>query len=144
VRLAGRWRYDRTAARGIALSYERSASVPPLARRPDAHAAGRFMGRWRYNHAAESGIALSYDGGTDAPLPAMPSPPEPSSPPLTHSPVVRVLCYCGDLFTFDGDGGVCPGCGRPAEWPTMGKVEREMRSDLDELFRDHERGAGSD
>jgi hypothetical protein len=52
--------------------------------------------------------------------------------------MVRVLCYCGVLFTFDGDAAMCPGCGQRAEWPTMGVLEREMRSDLEELFREHQ------
>jgi hypothetical protein len=48
------------------------------------------------------------------------------------------------VFTFEGNAGVCPGCGRPAEWPTMGVVEREMRSDLEELLRAYEDGANPD
>jgi hypothetical protein len=57
--------------------------------------------------------------------------------------VVRVLCYCGELFTFEDDAGICPGCGRPAAWPTMGAVEREMRADLEELLRAHDPGPDS-
>jgi hypothetical protein len=52
--------------------------------------------------------------------------------------MVRVLCYCGALFTFDGDTARCPSCGEPAEWPTMGVLERELRADLEELFREYE------
>jgi hypothetical protein len=56
---------------------------------------------------------------------------------------VRVLCSCGEFFSFDDDAGACPRCGRLAEWPTMGVVEREMRSDLEDLLRIHEPGGGS-
>jgi hypothetical protein len=143
-RLTGRWRYNRVAGRGIALSYDRSANVPPALRGPDVHAGGRFTGRWRYNRVAGRGIALSYDESAAA-RPAPPAAdPEPKSPVPTHSPVVRVLCSCGDEFTFEGEAGICPGCGRAAEWPTMGVVEREMRSDLAELLRVHERRADPD
>jgi hypothetical protein len=31
-----------------------------------------------------------------------------------------------------------------AEWPTMSEVERQMRSDLEELFLDHEHGGDED
>jgi hypothetical protein len=53
---------------------------------------------------------------------------------------VRVLCYCGEVFTFEHGEGICPGCGQPAAWPTMGQTEREMRSELEALLRDHEPG----
>jgi hypothetical protein len=141
-RLLGRWRYDRTAGRGIALSYDPNLGRAQGGRPPDVHAGGRFAGRWRYNRFAGRGIALSYDGSASEPPPAPPAPQ--ASPPATHSPAVRVLCYCGNLFTFDGDEGICPGCGRLAEWPTMGEIEREMRSDLDELLSAHEHGADPD
>ena len=57
----------------------------------------------------------------------------PSSPP-PPGPGVRVLCYCGTSFSFDGGSGVCPHCAQLAEWPTVGLVEREMRADLDALL----------
>lgn len=145
--LAGCWRYQRTAGCGIALSYDRTVR----ARRLDVHRGGRFTGRWRYDRTAARGIALSYDdSATGAPVasPAAPEAiaptPEPVSPPRTWSPRVRVLCSCGRDFTFEGDEGICPGCGRPAAWPTLGNVEREMRSDLEELFRAHEQDADPD
>jgi hypothetical protein len=142
-RFTGRWRYDRTAERGIALTYDRmrrtSAPWPP-----DVHAGGRFRGRWRYIRAARPGIALSYDGSQSPPPAPSPARPEPIALPPTHSPIVRVLCSCGELFTFEGEGGICPGCSRPAEWPTMGLLEREMRSDLEELLQIHEHGADPD
>jgi predicted Fe-S protein YdhL (DUF1289 family) len=110
---------------------------------------GRFAGRWRYNRARDRGIAVSYDRHVTAPPPAgapRPDPearPEARSPLVTHSPLVRVLCSCGEVFIFDGDASICPGCGRSAEWPTMSEVERQMRSDLEELFQDQEqRGDG--
>ena len=108
------------AGNGIALSYD-------------------CAGRWRYNRVAGNGIALSYD--QRATEPAVPERREPVPPTPTDAPGGRVLCSCGELFTFDGDRGICPSCGRPAEWPTMGQVEREMRSDLDDLLRAHEPGA---
>jgi hypothetical protein len=114
------------------------------ARLADVHDGGRLAGRWRYNRVAACGIALSYDDRVSGPPPSTLPQPEPTSSPPTHPSVVRVLCYCGDLFTFDGDGGTCPGCGRPAEWPTMGELEREMRSDLEELLRAHEQGSDPD
>ena len=144
-RLTGRWRYDRTAGRGIALCYDRSARGAAAANSTDVHAGGRFAGRWRYNRLAGRGIALSYDRTTIEPPPvAIPAPADSTSPPPTHSPGVRVLCSCGEVFTFEDDAGVCPNCGRPAEWPTMGEVEREMRSDLEDLLRDHEQGDDPD
>jgi hypothetical protein len=147
-RLTGRWRYDRAAGRGIALCYDWGVSGPLAARRLDPHASGRFAGRWRYNRAAERGIALSYDGavsGAPEPAPALPEPVTPVPTPVpTPAGRVRVLCSCGVLFTFENDVGVCPGCGRPAEWPTMGVVEREMRSDLEDLLRAHERETDPD
>jgi hypothetical protein len=142
--LSGRWRYDRAAGRGIALSYDRSVSGSPAARRLDVHAGGRLTGRWRYNGAAGRGIALSYDQNVSGTPAATPAPPEPIAPAPTHSGVVRVLCSCGEVFTFEGDAGVCPGCGRAAEWPTMGEIEREMRSDLEELLSAHGEGADPD
>jgi hypothetical protein len=144
-RLSGRWRYDRTAGRGIALSYDRNPGRAPGGRLADVHAGGRFGGRWRYNRVTERGIALSYDGSAGGPPPAAPAAAAAqSSPPVTHGPGVRVLCYCGSLFTFDSNEGICPGCGRQAEWPTVGEIEREMRSDLDELLNAHEQGADPD
>ena len=137
-RLTGRWRYDRTAGRGIALSYERSLTGTSAARRPDVHHGGRFTGRWRYVRTAGRGIALSYDRSISARSPATAADPEPIAPLATPSGRLRVLCSCGDVFTFEGDAGICPRCGRPAEWPTMGEIEREMRSDLEALLRDHE------
>jgi hypothetical protein len=152
-RFSGRWRYDRTAGRGIALSYDRGVSGPLAARLPDVHAGGRLTGRWRFNRVAGRGIALSYDRilsealaatrVSEAPA-AAPAHPEPISPAATRSAMVRVLCYCGEDFTFEGGEGICPGCGQPAEWPTMGVIEREMRSDLDELLRGHEQGTDPD
>jgi hypothetical protein len=141
TRFSGRWRYDRTAGRGIALCYDRSVIGPPAARLQDVHAGGRLTGRWRYHRATGRGIALSYDRGESGPPAATPARPEPRSPLVTQSPVVRVLCYCGEEFTFEGDSGSCPGCGELAEWRTMGVVEREMRSDLDELLRNPGQGA---
>ena len=143
-RLGGRWRYNRAAGRGIALSYDSSMSRTAAARLADVHDGGRLAGRWRYNRVAACGIALSYDDRVSGPPPSTLPQTEPTSSPPTHPSVVRVLCYCGDLFTFDGDGGTCPGCGRPAEWPTMGELEREMRSDLEELLRAHEQGSDPD
>jgi len=143
-RLSGRWRYDRTAGRGIALSYDRSASAVLVATRPNVYACGRLSGRWRYNGVAERGIALSYDRVLIEPPAAPPPRPEPVSPPVSNSTLVRVLCYCGEDFTFEGDAGICPRCGEQAEWPTMGVVEREMRSDLSELLRAHEQGSDPD
>lgn len=95
------------------------------------------MGRWRYDRTARRGIALRYDASTNPPAMTIPAPPGTIVSPVTHSSLARVLCSCGVLFTFDGDAASCPGCARRAEWPTMGVVEREMRSDLEELFRDH-------
>ncbi|HWF24886.1 MAG TPA: hypothetical protein VG275_05535 [Solirubrobacteraceae bacterium] len=117
---------------------------------------GRFAGRWRYRRAAGRGIAVSYDREVTAPPPAPEPPPAPKQPPapearpeprsplVPHSPTVRVLCSCGDVFTFGGDASICPGCGRSAEWPTMSEVERQMRSDLEELFLGHEHGGDGD
>jgi hypothetical protein len=111
---------------------------------------GRFAGRRRYGRAAGRGIAVSYERDVIAPPPASaraPAPearPEPRSPLVTHSPMVRVLCSCGDVFTFEGDASICPGCGRPAAWPTISEVERQLRSDLEELFLDHEHGGDGD
>jgi hypothetical protein len=117
---------------------------------------GRFPGRWRYRRAAGRGIAVSYDRDLAAPPPATAPPPasapppdpearpEPRVPLVTHSPLVRVLCSCGEVFTFDGDASICPGCGRCAEWPTMSEVERQMRSDLEELLLDQEHGGDGD
>jgi len=139
-RFSGRWRYRRAAGRGIALSYERSVSGSPTLRPPDVHSGGRFTGRWRYNRSVERGIALSY-GDVSAPPVPLAEDPAPTAPATTHAGAVRVLCSCGVLFAFDGDGGVCPGCGRPAEWPTMGEIEREMRADLEAMLRAHEPGA---
>jgi hypothetical protein len=140
--LSGRWHYDRTAGRGIALSYDRNPGRAQGGRLADVHAGGRFAGRWRYNRFTGRGIALSYGGSAGGPPPEPPV--QPSSPPATRSPAVRVLCYCGTLFAFDGEQGICPGCGQPAEWPTMGEIEREMRSDLDELLSAYEQGADPD
>jgi hypothetical protein len=124
----GRWRYDRTVGRGIALCYDRV----------------RFTGRWRYDRTVARGIALSYERSMGKPPPAPPARPEPAVTAQTHSPVVRVLCSCGELFSFESDEAACPRCGRLAEWPTMSVVEREMRSDLADLLRDHEQGADPD
>lgn len=130
-RLAGRWRYDRTAGRGIALSYDRNVNGPLVARRPQF----RGGGRWRYDRVAGRGIRLCYDRteSRSAPVRA-----EPEPPPPTSASTVRVLCTCGTDFTFDGGAAACPSCGRLAEWPTIGPVEREMRADLEELLRTHE------
>ncbi|HWF49418.1 MAG TPA: hypothetical protein VG294_02145 [Solirubrobacteraceae bacterium] len=108
-------------------------SRPPA---PLCPGGGRLTGRWRYDRTARRGIALRYDRDTGeaAAIPAAAL----ISPLVSHSPMVRVLCYCGVLFTFDGDAAMCPGCGQPAEWPTMGVLERELRADLEELFREHE------
>lgn len=122
-----------------------TARVPlPHGRAPGALAAERLTGHWRYNRAAGRGIALSYHRSVRQPPPSMPPVPEPKLPSATHSPVVRVLCFCGELFTFDGDAGVCPSCGQPAAWPTMSAVEREMRADLEELLRVHDQGVDPD
>lgn len=139
------------AGRGIALSYDRVAGGLK-ARRPDVHAGGRFNGRWRFNPVAGHGIALSYDPAVsdaqaEVPVPAetAPVPAEAPRSAAARLAMVRVLCSCGEVFAFDGDEvGVCPGCGRPAEWPTMGEIEREMRSDLEELLGAHEHGADPD
>jgi hypothetical protein len=139
--LTGRWRYDRTAGRGIALCYDDGVSGPRMARRAGAHAGECCDGRWRYNRFAGRGIALSYErvSGSAAGAPSASSPSAHAAPPppwpVTHSPLVRVLCSCGVVFTFEDDAAACPGCGRLAEWPTTGVVEREMRSDLEELLR---------
>ena len=61
-----------------------------------------------------------------------PASPAPEPPPAQHN--VRVLCYCGTSFSFDGGSGLCPHCAQLAEWPTTGLVEREMRADLDALL----------
>jgi hypothetical protein len=143
-RLSGRWRYDRTVGRGIALSYERSGAGPGAAIRPRVRVPGRFTGRWRYRRVIGRGIALSYDPSPSKPPAAPRARPEPVSPVPPHSPVVRVLCSCGELFTFDSDAGACPQCGRLAEWPTMSVVEREMRSDLEALLREHEQDGDPD
>jgi hypothetical protein len=140
-RFSGRWRYNRAAGRGVALRYDRGLGGALAGRAQDVHAGGRFSGRWRYDRAAGRGVALCYDRGVSR-APAPTSAP-PQAPP-TLSPVVRVLCYCGDFFTFAGEGGICPSCGQPAEWPTMGQLEREMRTDLEELLRAHEEGADPD
>lgn len=134
-RLTGRWRYDRTAGRGIALSYERSLSAPLGYRRPQFHGGGR----WRYDRVTGRGIRLCYDRSESVAPPAG-AEPEPITPQAAPSSTVRVLCSCGEDFTFEGDAAPCPRCGRLAEWPTMGQVEREMRSDLEELLRGHEPG----
>jgi hypothetical protein len=104
----------------------------------------RFAGRWRYDRVAGRGIALSYDRGASKPPVAPRTGPQATSPLPSHSPVVRVLCSCGEQFSFDDDAGACPHCGRLAEWPTTGVVEREMRADLEDLLRGQERGAGPD
>jgi hypothetical protein len=136
-RLTGRWRYDRTAGRGIALSYERTLSGSAI--RPRVRLPGGTAGRWRYDRTAGRGIALSYDRSTSnppAPPPARERP-EPKAPLPSHSPVIRVLCSCGELFSFESDACPCPNCGRLAEWPAMGVVEREMRMDLEGLLGAH-------
>ena len=133
---------------------------------PGPPAGGRLTGRWRYNGLAGRGIAVSYGHGMTepaAPAPTLrgrvspppaahraPAPPPHRAPPPAPVPPraapppgsggVRVLCSCGDVFTFDGEEADCPTCGRRAGWPTMGVVEREMRSDLEELLNAHKRG----
>lgn len=104
-RLDGFWRYERRPGRGIALSFGRGSSPPPWPAAPAPRSARE---------------------------PAAPAPPPPAPP--AHASGVRVLCYCGTSFHFAGQSGVCPHCAQLAEWPTMGVVEREMRSDLDSLL----------
>jgi hypothetical protein len=167
-RLTGRWRYNGMAGRGIALSYDSSRTLSTPARRLDVHGRGRLNGHWRYNAASGRGIAVTYDPVVSEPsgatpklpdpvsppqpravppprtAPPRPAPPRPRAGPPTYSPGgVRVLCSCGDVFTFDGEAAACPTCGRTAAWPTMGVVEREMRSDLEELLDAHKQGRDS-
>lgn len=101
-----------------------SAQAPPTR---------RLDGRWRYERRPGRGIALSYGHDASA-APAPPTPEPPPSPPPLDRRGTRVLCYCGTSFSFDGPSGVCPHCAQLAEWPTIGLVEREMRSDLDALL----------
>jgi hypothetical protein len=147
-RFGGRWRYDRRSGRGIALSYYRGAGGGSAA---DQHVGAR----WRFHRLAGRGIAVRYERPrpdppvTEARPPSAPAPvpPAPPAPPallpraeIAEHDGVRVLCFCGEFFSFDGDQGLCPNCGRCADWPTMGVVEREMRADLDELLSGHDEG----
>jgi hypothetical protein len=127
----------------VAVCQTKAVAVP-YEQAPGVATSGRLSGRWRYDRTAGRGVALSYERGLSRSPVSAAGPSRPVGPAPTHSPVVRVLCNCGGFFAFDGDGGVCPGCGRPAEWPTMGVLEREMRADLEALLRDHEDGAGRD
>jgi len=136
--LTGRWRYDRRAGRGIALTYELSVTVASAPRRPDFRFRRRIAGRWRFDRTVERGIALRYARSETEPPAVTPA------PPPTHSPTVAVLCFCGCVFSLEDDAGACPGCGQPAEWPTMGVVEREMRADLEELLRANEQDIDPD
>lgn len=129
-RLSGRWRYERRAGRGIALCYERGTSGAGAAPAAPAPASPARLTPVVHSQRTEPpgrrapGIRAAPEGRTPA--------------PLTNSSGIRVLCYCGTDFTFDGDAGSCPGCGERAEWPTMNVVEREMRQDLEELLRETE------
>ena len=50
-----------------------------------------------------------------------------------------VACFCGCIYSFAGDLGICPRCG---EHTTLNHVateeERQMRHELDDVLRERE------
>jgi len=58
--------------------------------------------------------------------------------------MTEVACFCGSVYSFSGDIGLCPQCGEYAGFTRASdEEERQMRDELSLVLAEHGGGVGA-